>query len=245
MRPTVHHYLPRLDERALDACNYLGTLYNPALGLGCETSRSRHGLRLRNFPYWTRVSFQIRHPPAPTTPYSRSALRSKRIPRTLQSTLLVPSIRRRLVSILNMLIALLAVETTSQQTVHSRDDGPGENIRQGHVPLWPELPPIVTVKLSDADHSDVSNEILLVPVRTRLYLREYPLGDHSCNLPDGALLNPGDDATLQQEQAMGLASFQIPSRGEAFKESQFPAEPLPASLPHEYGRDEAPARDQL
>ncbi len=167
------------------------------------------------------------------------------MPRTLQSTMLVPSIIHRLVSILNMLIALLAGETTTQQIAHSSEDGPGENIPQGSVPLWPELLPIITVNLSDADDSDVSNEILLIPVRTHLYLREYPLSDHSCNLVDSALLNPGDNATLQQEEAVGPTSFQILSTGEAFKESQFPSKPLPASLPHEYGRDEVSARDQL
>ncbi len=74
-----------------------------------------------------------------------------------------------------MLIALLAGETTTRQISHSSEDGPGEINPQGSVPLWPELLPIITVKLSDADHSDVSNEILLIPVRTHLYLREYPV----------------------------------------------------------------------
>ncbi len=186
------------------------------------------------------------HPPSNDSILSLSSqVYENAMPRTLQSTMLVPNIIHRLVSILNMLIALLAGETTTQQTVHSSDDGPGENIQQGPVPLWPELPPIITANLSDADYSDASNETLLVPVRTHLYLREYPLSDHPRSLPDGALLNPGGKATLQQEEAVRLASFQIPSTGEAFKESQFPAETLHASLPHEYGRDEVPARGQL
>ncbi len=132
------------------------------------------------------------------------------MPRTLQSTMLVPSVRRRLSSLLSMLIALLAGETTTQQILDSSHDGPGENIQQGSVPLWPELPPIITVKPSNADHSNVNNEILLVPVRTHLYLRKYPLSDHSCNLLDSALLNPGDNATLQQEEAHGISQFPDP-----------------------------------
>ncbi len=102
--------LPRLKERALDVCNYLRTLFNPPSDQPVKLPNPGHRVPLANLPPDSSLFHIQHHSPSNHSILSLSSqVYEDAMPRTLQSTMLVPSIIHRLVSILNIFIALLAV----------------------------------------------------------------------------------------------------------------------------------------